>query len=150
MLTELINRAADLMHEQAASYTRLDSVCGQLISALVRGAPEVVESLTRAGESELLRMRARLVQITSTLTSFAEARARSNDSGSIGNEARLKFEAASQELLNAAHKFQVTQARAAALAANGASFVTACIETCGVPPTTYRAPYARRGDNRWA
>jgi hypothetical protein len=151
MLTELIDRAAELMREQAAAYARLDSLCNQLVAALVRGAPETVESLTRAGESEMLKMRARLVQITATLTSFAEARAKSPDTGSISNEVRSKFEIASQELLQAARKFQVNQSRAAALAANGASFVTACIETCGVPPTTYRAPYARRGDNRlWA
>jgi hypothetical protein len=75
MSDELILQAAGLMTEQADAYGRLDAVCRQLAAALVRGEPPVVDSLTRAGESELLRMRSRLVRITLSLTSFADARA---------------------------------------------------------------------------
>ena len=148
---KLIHRAAELMREQAAAYARLDSACAQLTAALVRGVPESIESLTRAGESELLKMRARLVQVMASLTDFADARAKHPNAGSITAETRALFEGASQELLAAARSFQRTQQRAAALSHNGTSFASACIEMCGVPPTTYRAPYARRGEGKqWA
>ena len=62
MLDELIQNAAKLMREQAAAYRRLDSACHQLAAALVSGQPETIESLTRAGEGELLKMRYRNLQ----------------------------------------------------------------------------------------
>ena len=139
------------MQEQAAAYGRLDSACAQLSAALVRGEPSVVESLTRAGEGELLKMRSRLLQLMSALTAFADARAKSPENSKLSAETRELFESASGELLRAARHFERTSNRAAALANNGASFVTACIQTCGIQPTTYRAPYARRGEARtWA
>ena len=62
----------------------------------------------------------------------------------IGDEARRNFESASAELTRMATEFARTQRRAAALANGGATFSSACIEQCGVQPTTYRAPYAAR------
>ena len=151
MLDDLIYQAAKLMQEQAAAYARLDASCAQLSASLVRGAPAVIESLTRAGESEMLRMRGRLVQIMNTLTAFADARAAVSDGNPLSVEARAAFETASNNLLQAARKFQQTRGQAAALATSGATFATACIEMCGVKPTTYRAPYAQRGETRpWA
>jgi hypothetical protein len=150
MLDDFINQAATLMQEQAGAYRRLDSACGQLAAALVQGSPTAIESATRAGEGELLRMRARLVQLMSALSAFAEARAGAGQNLPISPAARQAFEAASGALLAAANDFQRTSARAAALATSGSSFAAACIEVCGVPPTTYRAPYGRRGDGRWA
>ena len=144
--SSLIQKAADLMREQAAAYRHLDSTSKQLSGALARGAPEVIESLVRAGESELLRMRSRLVQIMGALSAFADARAKSPEHSPISSEARAAFEAASAELLNAARSFQRTHPTAASLATSGSSFASAYIETCGVPPTTYRGPYTRRGE----
>jgi hypothetical protein len=94
-------------------------------------------------------MRSRLVRLMAALGSFADARSAA-PSTPISPEARSAFGSASQELLQAARDFQQTQARAAALATNGASFSAVFIELCGVPPTTYRAPYARRGEGKWA
>jgi hypothetical protein len=151
MSANLIQRATELIQEQTAAFRRLDAACAQLAAALVRDAPELIESLTRTGESELLKMRSRLVQIMSTLSAFAEARAQSSEAAPLGAEQRAAFEQASCELIEAATAFQTTQQRAAALALNGATFAAACIEHCGIPPTTYRAPYARRGEGRpWA
>jgi len=150
MTDDLINQAAKLMQEQADAYARLNSACNQLTAVLVNGTPESIESLTRAGESELLRMRARLVQIMSTLTAFAEARARSSHAAPVMAEARARFEAASNKLSAAARDFQRTCKRAAALATNGSSLASTHIEMCGFRPTTYRAPYARYGEKLWA
>jgi hypothetical protein len=149
MLDNLIQNAAKLMHEQAAAYRRLDSACQQLSAALVSGQLEVIESLTRAGEAELLKMRVRLVELMTALSRFAEHHAGAQ--ATLETETRVAFRDASNELLQAARDFQRTQARAAAVATNGASFAAANIEICGVPPLTYRAPYARSGEARsWA
>jgi hypothetical protein len=151
MSDTLIQQAARLMEEQAAAYKRLEASCSQLGAALVRGEPSVIESLTRAGESELLRMRSRLLQLMSTLTTFAEARARTPETSRLTAETRSLFESASSELTRIARDFTRTRERASALANNGSTFVTACIQTCGIQPTTYRAPYARRGEGgAWA
>ena len=143
MLDELIQKAARLMAEQAAAYRQLDTLCGQLCVSLVRGEPERVEHLSRAGEGELLRMRARLGQIMTSLATFGEERGRTGEPR-IGEEARRSFETASHELTRSATEFSRTQQRTAALANGGATFASACIEQCGVAPTTYRAPYAAR------
>jgi len=151
MSDTLIQQAARLMQEQVAAYQRLDGACVQLSAALVRGEPSIIESLTRAGESEMLKMRSRLLQLMSTLTAFADARATSPESNRLTPETRASFEKASTELMRVAHDFERTRTRAAALANNGSTFTTACIQTCGIQPTTYRAPYARRGEaSRWA
>jgi hypothetical protein len=152
MPSNLINKAADLMSEQAQAYHRLDSVSKQLSSALVRGTPETIESLVRTGESELLRMRSRLVQIITALTSFADSRAAATEeNAALDPQARNSFETASAELMRAAREFQRTRQIASSLSLGGASFASAFIETCGVPPMTYRAPYSRRGEgSAWA
>lgn len=147
---QLILEAADLMRQQAEAYGRLDAICLQLVAGLAQNGSTLVEGLVRAGESELLRMRARLVQIMGVLNRFADARASAEGAGPVAPDARAAFETASGELMTAAQAFQRTHARAAALATSGSSFASACIEMCGVPPTTYRAPYARAGARRWA
>jgi hypothetical protein len=151
MPDKVINRASGLMREQTAAYRRLAAVCEQLIAALVRGEAEPIESLTRAGQAELLGLRSRLAQITSALSSFAAMRNAAPDRTPISAETREQFEAASNDLISTVRDFERVRARASALAINGAAFAGACIEMCGVQPTTYNAPYARRGDGRpWA
>lgn len=151
MSDKVIHRAAELMDEQAAAYRRLNSLSEQLTAALVRGEVEQIEAMTRAAEAELLSLRARLAQITAALSSFAAQRAASGAPTPVSAEARAAFETASTELIAMARRFQQTRARAAALAVNGVSFAGAFIEMCGVQPTTYGAPYARRGGTRpWA
>jgi hypothetical protein len=156
-LTHLISKAADLMREQSLAYGRIDAVSKQLSGALVSGSPEIIGSLVRAGESELLRMRSRLVQIISALTAFADARAAAHgnppDSTAqpLDPQVRTLFETASNELMRAARDFQRTRRTASSLSISGSSYATAFIETCGVPPMTYRAPYSRRGEGpAWA
>jgi hypothetical protein len=146
-----IRETTKLMEEQALGYEQLDLSCSKLCEALIQGDPKAIEAMTRSGETELFPMRARLVRIVRALTVFAEARALAPDSSPLSPEARTAFELASDRLLKSARNFQRTRARAAALTISGATFATACIETCGIPPTTYRGPYARSAEVRpWA
>ncbi len=148
MQDELIRKVATLMNEQFEAYGRLESATNHLSTALVRGESGSIESLTRAGESELLRMRSRLLEITSALTDFAEIRARETEKTPLDPAIREEFESAAKKLLEAGRQFQKTCNRAASLAVSGSSFATACIQTCGVSPTTYHAPvlkYAQGG-----
>ena len=146
-----IRETTKLMEEQARGYVQLDLSCKELCEALIKGEPTIIESMTHSGETELFPMRARLVRIVRALTIFAEARALAPETSSLSPEVRAAFEVASNSLLVAARNFQRTRARAAALTISGATFVTACIEVCGVPPTTYRGPYARNAEVRpWA
>lgn len=140
MQDELIQKVADLMTEQLNAYARLESATAQLSAVLVRGEPTAIESLTRAGETELLRMRSRLLEITSVLTKFSELRAAQTEKIPLASEIREQFEEAAKNLLEAARKFQIVAVRASSLAVSGSSFSTACIQMCGIPPTTYRAP----------
>jgi hypothetical protein len=140
-----------LMEEQARSYVQLDLSCTKLCEALIHGEPAAIEAMTRNSENELFPMRARLVRIVRSLTIFAEARALAPETSSLSPEVRAAFEVASNTLLQAARDFQRTGARTAALTTSGATFATACIEVCGIPPTTYRGPYARNAEVRpWA
>ena len=146
-----IRETTKLMEEQALGYAKLDHACSELCEALIQGEPVAIEAMTRSGETELFPMRARLVRIVRSLTIFAEARALAPDTSPLSPETRTAFEAASDKLLKAARNFQRTRARAAALTTSGATFATACIEVCGIPPTTYRGPYARNAEVRpWA
>lgn len=140
MHDDLIQKVSNLMDEQAAAYTRLESATAQLSAALVRGEPESIESLTKSGESELLRMRSRLLEITSSLTEFAELRAREEQKKPLEPSVRDAFDNAAKKLLESARKFQKISGRIASLAVNGTSFANACIEHCGVLPSTYRPP----------
>lgn len=128
------------MSEQASAYTRLESATAQLSAALVRGEPELIESLSRTGEIELTRMRSRLLEITSALTDFAELRAQESEKKPLDESTRDAFDAAAKGLLEAARKFQNISNRVANLAVNGSSFASACIQSCGVLPSTYSAP----------
>ena len=140
MQDDLIRKVALLMTEQFAAYARLEAATVQLSGALVRGEIGGIESLTRAGESELLRMRSRLLEITSALTAFAELRAGQTEKIALDSSIREDFEAAAKKLLEVARQFQKVCSRASSLSIGGSSFATACIQSCGVPPTTYRAP----------
>ncbi len=151
MLDKLVMQAAELMREQSDAYRRLDAACAQLTTALKQGSPEIVAALVRAGETELLKMRARLLRLMFALTAFADARAALPSDSSISPSVREIFGQTSGELQQSAKAFRKTYGRATALAINGATFAAVCIEICGVQPTTYRAPYARRGEGRtWA
>lgn len=133
------------MREQADDYRRLDAATGQLVGALVRGAPDSIESLTHAGETQLFKMRSRLLQIMAALSEFSEARARATtELKPIAPETRNEFEAASNELMHAARSFEKTGNRAASLAVGGTTFASSCIQMCGVPPATYSLPYSKR------
>jgi hypothetical protein len=147
MQDELLKRAATLMTEQIAAYGRLSSICSQLMVALARDVPEAIESVVRAGDAEMLRMRARLVELVNTLAAFADAR--SAHPAPISDEARAAFEKASAELLDAARRFQRIRRRAATLANNGSVFTAACMEMHGVRPVTYSLPLTR-GSTKWA
>ena len=143
MQNDLIRNVASLMTEQSAAYSRLESATQQLTVALVGGEPGRIESLTKAGETELLRMRSRLLEITAALTNFAETRAKEPEKTELDADARGQFDAAAKKLLENASSFQKIAGRTASLALGGSSFSTACIQMCGVPPTTYRAPVLR-------
>lgn len=145
MQNDLIRTVAGLMTEQSAAYSRLESAATQLAGALVSGEPSRIESLTKAGETELLRMRSRLLEITSALTNFAEMRASQPEKTTLDASAREQFDTAAKQLLENARSFQKIAGRATSLALGGSSFSTACIQMCGVPPTTYRAPVLRYG-----
>ena len=131
------------MTEQTEAYARLESATAQLAAALVRGEITSIESLTKAGESELLRMRSRLLEVTTALTKFAELRAGQTDKTPLATEARENFEAGAKRLLESARRFQTIAGRASSLAVGGSSFASACIQKCGVPASTYRAPVLR-------
>jgi hypothetical protein len=151
MIDDLIYKTADLMEEQVRDYIKLDAACQRLADILIRGDAAAVEATTRVGEIALLQMRARLVRIIQSLTAFAHARSQAPEGNPLTPEARARFESASNNLLLAAKEFQRTRARAAALTTSGSTFATACIEMCGIQPTTYSGPYTRNGESRqWA
>ena len=140
MHDDLIQKISHLMSEQAAAYTRLESATAQLSAALVRGEPDIIESLTRTGDAELLRMRSRLLEITSALTEFAELRAQEAEKKPLDTAVREAFDNAAKSLLDSARQFQKIASRVANLSVNGSSFASACIQSCGVLPSTYSAP----------
>lgn len=140
MHDQIILNVAELMTEQTEAYARLESAGNQLAAAMVRGEPAAIESITKTGEMELLRMRVCLLKITSALTMFAEQRSSETVKSPLDEEGREKFEAAAKKLLDAARSFQNVASRAANLAMGGTSFTSACVQMCGVPPMTYRQP----------
>ena len=143
MQDELIRKIAGMMAEQAIAYSRLESATAQLSAALTTGEPAKIESLTRAGESELQRMRSRLLEITTALTKFAEIRAAQPERTPLDAAARSEFELAAKGLLENARQFQRISKRATSLARNGSSLATMNIQMCGISPSTYRAPVLR-------
>jgi hypothetical protein len=122
-------------------------------SRRLRAAGCGVRATHRSRETILLQMRARLVSMIQALTSFAEARAKVSGDGSrevLDAEARTEFESASDRLIHSARDFQQTRGLAAILTTSAATFATACIEACGIQPTTYRGPYTRGETRPWA
>jgi hypothetical protein len=150
MHNEMIKKVAGLMEEQASAYTRLESATTQLAVALVQGEPELIESLSRAGQTELLKMRSRLLDITATLTGFAERRAQETEKSPLDADIREQFDAMAKQLLDSARSFQKVAQRASSLAVGGSSFSSACIQMCGIPPTTYSAPYLKYAEGAQA
>jgi hypothetical protein len=140
MQNDLIKKVADLMTEQAAAYVRLETATQKLSNALMQGNLNLIESLTKAGEAELTRMRSRLLEITSTLTNFAASRASNSGSNPLTPEIRDEFDNAAKNLLKIARKYEAVAAKTTSLAVGGSSFAVACIQKCGIPPTTYQAP----------
>ncbi len=145
---DMILQATELMQEQIAAYCRLQTATTHLTSALESSAPEKVTALVRVGESELLEMRARLLRLMFRLTAFADLRASSPGETTISTTTRDAFRQASNELQKIAGSYQRTYGHAAALAINGAIFASVSMEFFGILPTTYRAPYARRGEGK--
>lgn len=140
MQEDLIRKIAELMAAQASSYASLESLTVQLVSALTRCEVHEIEALSKAGESALVRMRSRLLEITSALTLFAEVRATQTESTGLDGETREKFESAANGLVESARKYEKLSGRVSSLALAGSSFAAAGIQTCGVPPSTYNAP----------
>jgi hypothetical protein len=145
MQDDLIRKIATLMAEQSAAYAGLGSLTGHLISSLTSTDPNKIESLSRAGESELFRMRSRLLEITSLLTQFADLKSGQTEPTPIDTNTREEFEKAANALLEIARQFEKIVGRATSLALSGSSFAAANIQMCGVPPTTYNAPVMRYG-----
>jgi hypothetical protein len=151
MIEDPIREVTKLMKEQAGDFARLNRSCINLCNAMTGSDPSTIESLTRVGEMILLEMRARLVRIIRVLTSFAESKASAGSDQVLDKDTRAAFEAGSRELLQAAEAFHATRNRAAALTTFGSTFAAACIEVCGIKPSTYNGPYARNGETRpWA
>jgi hypothetical protein len=140
MQNELIQKVADLMGDQTSAYNRLQSGAGQLAAALVQGEPNTIESLSRSGETELMRMRARLLEMISALTEFSAMRAGETEKIPLDKGIREQFDTAAKQLLEAAGSFQSVASRCTSLALGGSAFSAACLQMCGVPATTYRAP----------
>jgi hypothetical protein len=140
MQNDLIQKVANLMGEQTAAYNRLQSATTQLAAAMVEGEAKTIESLSRAGETELMRMRARLLEMISALTDFSEMRAAETEKAPLDKFIREQFDGAAKQLIEAAGNFQKIAARTANLALGGMSISSACLQICGIPASTYRAP----------
>lgn len=145
MQDDLIRKIAELMAEQSAAYTSLRSLTTHLIAALTRCEPLTIDSLSRSGETELLRMRARLLDITSALAEFGQVRSREPESLPLNTEVREAFEAEANKLVEAAREYEKLAGRAASLALGGSTFASANIQMCGIPPSTYRPPVLAYG-----
>lgn len=140
MQNDLIKQVAALMNEQAEAYERLETATKSLTSALTNGNTNLIESLTKSGEAELTKMRSRLLEITSTLTKFAESRQQQENNTPLTPEVRDEFDEAAQRLLEVARNFEALAAKTTSLSVGGSSFAIACIQKCGIPPTTYKSP----------
>lgn len=150
MHTDLVRHIASLLAQQKSAYESLHSLMEHLSTALMRGEPTVIESLTRAGETELFRMRARLLEITTTLSEFGRIKSAGGEPMALDAETRESFEAAAEDLIASAQKFELITRRAKALAIGGSSFAAASIQMCGVPPSTYKAPVLRHAQGAGA
>ncbi len=149
MQNELIKKVATLMADQTTAYNRLQSAAGQLSAALVQGEPDTIESLSRTGETELMRMRARLLEMISALTEFSEMRAAETEKAPLDKMIREQFDISAKQLLEAARNFQAVASRSTSLALGGSAFSSACLQVCGVPPSTYRAPVLKYAEGAY-
>jgi len=145
MQDDLIKKIASLMAEQSGAFASLESHTELLIVALTLCEPERIDSIARAAEAELFKMRSRLLDITSNLSAFSEERASQAETQPLDPDARGSFETAAKQLLETARRFEKVAGRADSLALGGLSFATAHIQNCGLPPSTYRAPVLRSG-----
>ncbi len=144
MQNELIQKVANLMSEQAQAYSRLQKTTKNLQASLIQGDVTQIEKLTREGESELLWMRSRLLEITSELTHFAETRATQAENQPLEENIREEFDKSAKGLIEIAKEFKTLTSRVTGLALGGSSFATACIQVCGVPASTYRKPVLKK------
>lgn len=133
------------MAEQSAAYSSLQSLTTHLIAALTRCEPATIDSLSKSGETELFRMRARLLEITSALMEFGQVRSRDSDALPLDAAAREAFESEAKNLLETARAYEKIAGRATSLALGGSTFASASIQMCGVPPSTYRPPVLAYG-----
>lgn len=139
---QLLNDVANLMRKQGEAYTLLEASTSLLSAALISGDLVAVEKHTREGERELTRMRSGLLEIMSTLTRFAEQRPAEGTKLDIG--IKREFETSAKALIEKAREFKRLAERTANLALGGSSFAAACIQGCGIPPSTYNKPVLRR------
>ena len=135
---KILASVAEFMREQSEAYENLDAITRKLSNALVQSDLPLIEKYTKKGESELTRMRSKLLDIMSSLTKFAEQR--SSEDQKLEAQTKESFEACASELIEKAREFKRLIDKTANLALAGSSFAAACIQTCGVPPTTYNKP----------
>lgn len=143
-MEKLIIRATQLMGELTTTYQKLSSICEQIATAFVEGKVEIIETLTRVGQGELLIVRSKLSQITWVLSAFTSGRSNNPETNYLSVNERSAFEVASKELILAAKNFQQACDKSSILAINGIAFSTVCFEIYGIQPTTYHAPYSIR------
>lgn len=138
----ILASVSNFMNEQAEAYSVLDSATRKLSNALVQSDLPLIDKYTREGESELTRMRSRMLEIMSALTQFAEQRAA--DAQKLDPQIKEQFEQCAKQLIEKARDFKSLADKTANLALAGSSFASACIQVCGVPPTTYNKPVLNR------
>lgn len=137
----LLDVVSSTMDSQAEAYEALTATVQRLSSALVTGELSAIETLTRQGEKELTKMRALLLEIMTKLTRFAEERAASESK--LEQQIKERFEASAKQLIEIANEFEAVSKVAGGLALSGTSYTNACVQECGVVPSTYKKPILR-------
>ena len=137
-LLEVVSAAMDT---QAEAYASLSATTKRLSSALIAGELSTIENLTRQGEKELTQMRSLLLEIMTKLTRFAEERAASGNK--LDEQVKERFEKSAKALIEIANEFETISTVAGGLALSGTSFTNACVQECGVTPSTYKKPILR-------
>ncbi|MEZ5306535.1 MAG: hypothetical protein R2684_05240 [Pyrinomonadaceae bacterium] len=146
----ILKQVSKLMDDQKAAYDVLQAATKDLSVALVQGDLASIESHRRRGETELTRMRARLVEVMTALTRFAERTA--GEQEKLEADIKTEFEVSAKALIVQAKEYQRMAKQAANLAVGGSSFAAACITNAGVPASTYNKPILKKAgaDNQWA
>ncbi|NNE65153.1 MAG: hypothetical protein HKN33_01190 [Pyrinomonadaceae bacterium] len=142
---QILATVTGFMREQGEAYENLDAITRKLSTAMVQNDLPSIEKLTKRGESELTRMRSKLLDIMSSLTKFAEQRPSENEK--LDAQTKDAFDQCARDLIEKAREFKRLVDRTANLALAGSSFAAACIQTCGVPPTTYNKPVLKQQVN---